>query len=58
MIVYTNYDPETGHIYQSGICPNHDCLPESPEDSQWLFGVLGKPETQRVVDGQIEDIES
>ncbi len=56
MIVYTNYAPETGQIYQSGICPNEECLPEAPEGSEWLFGVMGKPDAQKVVDGQIEDI--
>lgn len=48
-VQYTNYDPVTGAIHQSGICPNMDCLPVGPQGSAWLYDKWTKDvETNRV----------
>jgi len=52
MLKFTLYNPQTGEIALNGMCPNEDCLPEKPDGFEFIFGVMGNPETQRMVDGK------
>lgn len=53
-VEYTDYDPITRDVVQSGFCPNENCLPPVPEGAERLLGVVGMPERDTVTeDGQI-----
>lgn len=52
MLKFTLYEVETGLINCNGVCPDEDCLPQKPDGFDFLFGVMGDPETQRVQDGE------
>lgn len=54
MVEYTDYDIVTREVIQSGFCPNSDCLPPQPDGTKRLFGVVGQPERDIVMeDGKV-----
>lgn len=53
MLQFTLYEVATGIIISSGRCPDETCLPDKTESQDFLFDLVGDPETEKVEDGTL-----